>query len=396
MLCGRRRSLLNRLLIFTLVLAALTAGCTDQVLSPVPEDASVEKHSKSAIFSKSQVDPQVLLSKRGPCKATRCGAKRVHGSDGGGFASPLFGLATAPNGDILVADAGVGVSTLSGATDIPLPGIADVDPLGRGSMWAIKGLTGEPGEDTGQALYRASKGKTRLIVDLFAFEEASNPDGADLIDSNPFDVHSLGGQAALVADAGANDLLRVDNQGNIEVLAIFPSELVSTDNVKDLVGCPSQSELCKLPLMIPAQPVPTSIAVGPDGYYYVGELKGFPAPTGASNIWRVAPDASEAMCGESPDCVKVFDGGFTSIIDLAFDANGALHVAELDEQSWFAVELGTGAGGSINACDLGEETCSEVATGIPVLTAITFGNDGTLWATKNALIPGSADVVKIP
>ena len=392
---------MNRLPIFTvaLVLSVLVAGCADQVLLPTAKDTSSERHSEAA-FSTSQVYPQVLLSARATQEAMektgRGISQRVHQSSGDGFAGPLFGLATAPNGDILVADAGAGVSTLSGVTDISLPGIADIDPLGRGSMWALKGLTGNPGEDTGQALYRASKGKTRLIVDLFAFEEENNPDGADLIDSNPFDVHSLGGQAALVADAGANDLLKVDNQGNVKVLAVFPSELVSTDNVKDLVGCPSQSPLCELPPMIPAQPVPTSIAVGPDGYYYVGELKGFPAPTGESSIWRVAPGASGATC-PSPDCQKVFDGGFTSIIDLKFDAEGTLHVAEFDEDSWFAVEVfGGGAGGTINACDVEAGTCSEVATGIPVLTAITFGKGRTLWATKNALIPSSADIVKIP
>jgi len=180
---------------------------------------------------------------------------------------------------------------------------------------------------------------------------------------------------------------------------VVPDEMVSTSNVKSLVGCPmGPPGICGLPAMLPAQPVATSIAVGPDGYYYVGELKGFPAPVGESNIWKIAPDASGATCGSSPDCVKAFDGGFTSIIDLAFDASGTLHVAELDEDSWFAVESGVSplTGGTINACDIDAGTCSEEATGIPILTAITFGTDGTLWATQDALIPGSATVVQVP
>jgi hypothetical protein len=326
-------------------------------------------------------------------------SKDAHEAASSEFASPLFGLATAPNGDILVADAGAGIVTLRGVTEIPLPGVADMSPLGRGSMWALKGLTGDPGDDTGQGLYRATKGTNRQIVDLYAFEEEYNPDSAAFIDSNPFDVESLGGNSALVVDAGGNDLLQVDNTGNVEVLAVFPDELVSTANVKDLVGCPEgPPNICGLPDRIPAQAVPTSIAVGPDGYYYVGELKGFPAPAGASNIWKIAPDASGAECGSSPDCVKVFDGGFTSIIDLRFDNNGTLHVVELDENSWFALELDSSklAGGTINACDLSATSCTERASGIPILTAITFGKDGTLWATKNALVPGSATVVEIP
>jgi len=317
----------------------------------------------------------------------------------GGFTSPLFGLATAPNGDILVADAGAGVASIHKGTlgsTIPLPGVTDISPIGRNSMWATIGASDDPETDEGQGLYRVSKGEVRLIANLFAFEDANDPDEAG-VDSNPFDVQSLGGNSALVVDAGGNDLLRVNNKGEVDVLAIFPDELVSTANIKALAGCPSPAPFCGLPPEMPAQAVPTSIAIGPDGYYYVGELKGFPAPTGESNIWRVAPGASEALCGASPDCVKVFDGGFTSIIDLAFGPDGELYVAELDEASWAAVEIfGDGVGGTINACDLGALACGEAATGIPILTAITFGKDGSLWATENALIPPLAEVVQIP
>jgi hypothetical protein len=314
----------------------------------------------------------------------------------GGFGGPVFGLATAPNGDLLVADAGLGVIPIRGGQlgpAIELPGISDVSPIGRGAMWAITG--GAQEVNIGQGLYRISSGTSKLLVNLYEFDAANNPDG-QAIDSNPFDVQSLGGDAALVADAGGNDLLRIDNQGNVTVLAVFPNELVSTANIKQLAGCPSPAPFCALPPVIPAQPVPTSVAVGPDGYYYVGELKGFPAPTGESNIWRVSPNANGALCGASADCVKVFDGGFTSIIDLAFGDDGQLYVAELDEASWASVEIfGTPTGGTISACDLGSATCNDVANGISELTAISFGKDGALWATRNSLVPGSGEVVQV-
>lgn len=316
-----------------------------------------------------------------------------------GFTTPLFGLATAPNGDILVADGGAGVANMTGATTIPLVGITDIGTIGTGSMWATTGaLGGEAGAitDTGQGLYRLSNGKARKIANLFAFEEANDPDGAG-VDSNPFGLASLGGNAALVTDAGGNDLLHVDNQGNIKLIAVFPDEMVSTANLQGLVGCPNPDfEFVCNTQELPSQAVPTTVAIGPDGYYYVGELKGFPAPAGESNIWKISPDASGAMCGSSPDCMKLFSGGFTSIIDLAFGKDGKLYVAELDEQSWFAVEvLGTGVGGSISAIDLGTLEVQEVATGIMGLTGITFGKDGSLWATTNSLSPGTAEVIKI-
>jgi len=318
----------------------------------------------------------------------------------GGFQGPIFGIGTAPNGDILVADASTGVLAIrdgQASLQASIPGATDVSAIGRGSFWVSTGAGEDPEADTGQGLYRVSRGTSHKVVDLFEFEATVNPDGNDPPDSNPFDVQSLGGGAALVVDAGGNDLLRVDRQGNVDVLAVFPDELVSTANIKALAGCPAgPPDFCGLPGMIPAQAVPTSVAIGPDGSYYVGELKGFPAPTGESRIWRVAPGASSAECGVSPDCALVFDGGFTSIIDLAFGPDGSLYVAELDEASWAAVEIfQTPAGGTINACDVATQACDEVATGIPILTAITFGKDGALWATRNALIPGQAEVFEV-
>jgi hypothetical protein len=283
---------------------------------------------------------------------------------------------------------------------IPLPGVSDISPVKQSLMWASRGGNGDNGNDTGQAVFLVERSQPRLVVNLFDFEVAHDPDGHDAPDSNPFDVAALGAQATLVVDAGGNDLLRVDARGNVDVLAVFPDELVSTANLQSLLGCPTPTIpplgfICDTPVM-PAQPVPTSVAIGPDGYYYVGELKGFPGPSGASNIWRVSPDASWAQCGSSPDCVKVFDGGFTSIIDLAFDEAGTLHVVELDESSWAAIEIfGTVTGGTINACDLNTLSCSVVASGIPIPTAMTFGKHGSIWVTKNALIPGLAEVVEL-
>lgn len=222
---------------------------------------------------------------------------------------------------------------------------------------------------------------------MLEFEAVNDPDGAG-VDSNPYDVASLGGDAALVVDAGGNDLLHVDRQGNVDVVSVFPDELVSTANIKELAGCPfGPTFVCDLPPMMPTQAVPTSVVVGSDGYSYVGELKGFPAPTDESNVWR---------CDDN-GCDKAFDGGFTSIIDLTFGPDGKLYVAEFDEQSWAAVEIfGGGVGGTINACDVTTLACDEVATGIYQMTGITFGTDGTLYATQNTLFAPEVITVPLP
>ena len=149
--------------------------------------------------------------------------------------------------------------------------------------------------------------------------------------------------------------------------------------------------------MIPAQPVATSVAVGPDGAYYVGELKGFPAPTGSLGCGGSSPGARNVQCGESKKCALVLDG-FTSIIDLAFGPDGRLNVAQIDDASWLAMEIGAGVGGSVHACnpatdDLASE-CDELVDEVPILTSITY-RGSALWGSILALVPGGADVVPL-
>jgi hypothetical protein len=315
------------------------------------------------------------------------------------FQGPVFGLSTTANGSVVVADASSGVEKITprGVKHVAdLPGISDVD-YARRAIWATTAESENPSLGGGSSVYRIKKGEAVFVADLLAFEEENNPDPA-FVESNPWDIESQGRKAALVADAAGNDLLKVKRTGKVKALAVFPNELVSTADLKALVGCPDPvapdfDGFCGLPDAIPAEAVPTSIAVG-HGYYFVGELKGFPSPLEESNIWKVKKSARNAVC-PSDDCMKAFDGGFTSIIDMTFGPDGYLYVAEMDELGWFAVEIGAGVGGTINKCDVDTGVCTEVATGIPILTAITFGGDGSLYATRNALIPGAAEVFKV-
>lgn len=318
------------------------------------------------------------------------------------FTTPLFGLAAAPDGSLLVADAGQGIVELrngQGSLVAALPGVTDVAPIGRGVMFALTGGGDDPA--TAGKLYRISRGNQKLVADLLAYEAAYNPDGG-FIDSNPYGVAMLDEDTALVADAGGNDLLIVDGEGNVDWVATLPMELVPTDNVKALVGCPTDNpELafaCDLPPLIPAEPVATSVAVGPDGAYYVGELKGFPGPLGMSRVWRIEPGTRHAECGTSPACTVAYSG-FTSIVDLDFGPDGTLYVVEIDESSFLAPELAAffglpvALGGTVNACSGG--SCAVVLQA-PLPTAVAVDKTGAAYATVGALIPGMAQVVAIP
>lgn len=316
------------------------------------------------------------------------------------FATPAFHVNTGPGGSLLVADAGAGVVELrkgSSTLVADLPGVTDVAAVGRGNMFAVTG--GGPETPPGAArLYRASHGGVRLIADLRAFEETVNPDGSDIIDTNPYSVAALNGGRALVADAGGNVLLTVGPRGDVDWVALFPEELVSTANAKALAGCPDAPDeiafVCGLPEMMPAQPVPTSIAIGPDGAWYVGELKGFPGPTGESRIWRIEPGTLHADCATSPACMIVADG-FTSIVDLNFGPDGTLYVTEIDEASFLALELGIVTGGTVNACNVVTWECDVVAGGLPMAMSATVGDDGVLYALILGLAPGAAEVIAL-
>jgi hypothetical protein len=310
------------------------------------------------------------------------------------YAGPIFGIANGPGGSLFVADAGKGiVDADTGTTSAFFTGMSDVAPIGKGEALAVGFHETAGGPQIG--VFRISKGRGAFVADTQAFEEANDPagDGTDE-GSNPFDLARMNGGKALVADAAGNSLLVVDEKGRIDWVASFPVELVSTQHLKDLFGCPAgPPDFCNLPAMIPAQPVPTSVAIGPDGAYYVGELKGFPSPTGESRVWRIEPGARHAQCGSSPQCTVVLDG-FTSIIDLAFGPDGRLNVAQLDDAGWFAAEVDEGIGGSVHACSLATKACQTLVDGVPLLTSIAYRGNA-LWGASWALVPGLADVTQL-
>jgi hypothetical protein len=255
-------------------------------------------------------------------------------------AGPVFGVVTAPDGSFLIADTGSGPIEYRHGRFAPLaqlPGATDVAAIGRGNFLVL--TSGGFGGDG--RLYRVSRGSLREVADIAAVETTVNPDGAD-VNPNPFDVAVLDGSTALVTDAGGNSLLVVGARGDVDWVATLPPELVSTANIKSLLGCPgSGAPQCGWPPMIPAQAVATSIAIGPDG---------------------------------------------------------TLYALELEENSWFALDLppGKAVGGSLNACDVAAGTCDVVASGLFMATAVAVGKDGTPRVVTNGLIPGAAVLSTVP
>jgi hypothetical protein len=310
------------------------------------------------------------------------------------YQGPIFGISTSSDGTLLVADSAQGVvDGDTGQLIAALPGIVDMDQIaGTDEMWAI--TTGaDVLADTGQAFWHIDgDGNATLIANLFAFEAKYNPHPV-AVDSNPFDVEDAGDGEALVADAGGNTLLKINKHGKVKLVAVLPNELVSSANAEAILGE-------DFPPLMDAQPVATSVAIGPDGAYYMGELKGFPAPLGESRVWRIEPNARNAKCGQSPLCSIVLDG-LTSIVDLVFGPDGRLYAAQIDDRSWLVTEFAAffgvplALGGSARACNLATKACVLVTTSAPpVLTSITFRGSG-LWGATGSFFPGT-DVTPLP
>jgi hypothetical protein len=206
-------------------------------------------------------------------------------------------------------------------------------------------------------------------VDVWGFERDNNADkavGNPAIDSNPVDVLAQHGRL-IIADAGGNTLLKAGRDGGVDVLSVFGNR-----QVKD----PSGKE-------VPMQAVPTGLAQGPDGDYFMSQLTGFPFPVGGADVFRVDPDSGDS---------SVFASGFTNIMDLAFGRDGTLYVLEIDHDSL----LGPLTDGALFAISRrGERRRITLPAGnLPYPGGLTVGDDA-LYVTINARSPGGGQVLRI-
>jgi hypothetical protein len=219
-----------------------------------------------------------------------------------------------------------------------------------------------------------ASGHWDLHQDLGAYEAEANPSG-DEIDSNPYGILSLAGKQ-IVADAGANALNEVAANGAIKTLATFPDRMVEAPPFLEL---PPGT-------LIPMDAVPTSVALGSDGHYYVGQLTGFPFPAGGARIYRVPAN------GGTPE---VYAEGFTAVIDVAFGADGSLYVLEIARNGLFdAFVFNDWTGALIRVAPDGTRT--EIAEGsLFAPGGVAVGPDGALYVTNNSIFSGTGEVLRI-
>jgi hypothetical protein len=236
-----------------------------------------------------------------------------------------------------------------------------VSLLGRGSGYVTVGLAGEEppsafraemGQGFGRTVRFQPNGNWSYADDIAGYEEANNPDGG-ILDSDPYAILAEPG-GRVVTDAGGNDLLRVRANGSISTLAVFPSR----------PGRPTDS-------------VPTSVAVGPDGAYYVGELSGVPFNVGDAHIYRVVPWQAPQQYGPA----------FSFIIDLTWGPDGHLYVLQ------FASGAGLSGPGILFRLE-SNGTKTPVVTGLTAPGGVVFGPDGALYISNRSTFAGTGEVLR--
>lgn len=331
------------------------------------------------------------------------------------FAPAAFDIEAAPDGSILVAEN----TTIHRITTDGVVEVAQV-PAAEGS--GVNGLDAR-GDDSflatsagldlgvGAGMWHISNGEAEMVADIQAFETENDPDATegpqwkDLAceaaagftagpQTNPYHLTSLSNSTALVADAAGNTLLSAGLTGAIDWVAVFTPPVEDGDWM--VMASLDETTDCYV------QPVPTSVAVAPDGALYVGELTGVTAAelaggvsSGHSRVWRIESGASQVVC-PSDDCEEVLSG-FTSVIDLEFGPEGDLYVVEYDTNGWFAAtEVGNPGGGTIQRCDVGSGACEVVADDLALPGAITFDASGDLWVLENNIVDPVVRRVQLP
>jgi hypothetical protein len=323
------------------------------------------------------------------------------------------GLKFGPDGDLYVAEAGLGGtnSTAKLCTQVPSPpgpytggltariskisssgerttvasgfpstissggtiGVADVTFL-NGKLYALVAgggcSHGNPDNPSGIAEVNPSTGKWTMIADIGAWLK-THPTAYESAD----DFEPDGTLYSVISVD--NRLITVEpNHG--EVISVTPDGTIS--QVIDI----SASE---------GHIVPTAIAER-QGYYYVGNLNLFPIDPQWARVLTISRNDYSSTENLAPGFEQDYQphhivdskAGFTTVVAVAFGPkDGLLYVLELSDAAGYPTP---GDGKVVRVLRNGQ--IEDVITGLAVPTGMTFGPTGQLYISNLGAAPGAA------
>ncbi len=250
-------------------------------------------------------------------------------------------------------------SQTSAALGSLVTGVADIAFIGK-RMYAILGGAGCSHGVSGipnSVIRVRDDGSWTVIADLGAFQRANpvqNPEEDDFeIDGTWYSMIAVRGNLYAV-EPNHGEIVKVTTDGEIS-------------RVIDISA--SQGHV-----------VPTVLAY--HGNFYVGNLGVFPQNDGTSNIWKITPSGQ----------IKVKAGGLNMVLGLAFDNRGRLYALETSAAP--APTPGTGRVVRIQPSGAREV----IADGLFLPTGMTFGPDGNLYVSNIGFGPppvGLGEILKI-
>jgi len=224
------------------------------------------------------------------------------------------------------------------------------------SIWMLLGETSDFTLPFTHALVELDKetGRVKNFVDLLTVELVDDPDGNPNEQSNPTDFAVTEDGTVLIANAGCNCLMSWTAEDGVQVPVVWDFE---GDN-----------------------PVPTAVALGPDGDIYVGFLTGFPFPTEGSRIERWS----------GGELVETY-AGLTAVTDVLVTEDGTIYAVEFGtfNQETFSWEAG-------RVVTVSADGVTPVMEGLMAPYGLAQAPDGTIYVSTNSLGPDNGQIIALP
>ena len=244
-------------------------------------------------------------------------------------------------------------------------GLQDLAFDGAGQLFGVFGFGADPrlisnltSTTSGSHLFGRTvaidlaAGSLTPLADIAGFEAAQNPDGGGL-NSNPFAL-VVHGDNTFVTDAGGNSLLKVNSAQQVSLENVFEEEPVTSP---------------PFPPDFPAEAVPTGMTMGPDGALYITQLSGFPFAPGSADVHR-------HHFTHPLNPISTFASGFSNLIDIAAGPDDSLYLLQYSND-FFDHD----APGSILKLSL-DGSVERVFEDLIQPTGLAVGADGTIYVAN--------------
>jgi len=217
------------------------------------------------------------------------------------------------------------------------------------------------------AVVQIVDGAVTEVANTWEIENAENP-GGFAVDTHPYGLAAGTDGMLWVADAGANDLLKVDPAtGAVEVVAVFAGLPGPLPN-------PGRGDAQEM------DPVPTGVTQDADGNAYVSLLSGFPFIPGSAKVLKVAADGT----------VSDYATGLTMLTDLRTAPDGQMYAVQF---AIFGEQGPTPNSGAVIRIQEGD-TSEVIVDGLAFPTSLDFNAAGDAYVTINGVgAPGSGAVI---